>query len=130
MEHDRQSAGDQRAHHGSGGTGWHRERTAYRAHYGFGMRILAVDPKPLPKPAFVAELHSLDWLPKMVPQVDVLVCAAPHTKESIGMFNESIFRAMKPTAYFINMSRGTSSGHAGAGSRPQRGLDCRAPGST
>jgi phosphoglycerate dehydrogenase-like enzyme len=70
------------------------------------MRILSVDPKPLPKPAFVAELHSVDWLPKMVPQVDVLVCCAPHTKESTRMLNESIFRAMKPTAYFINVSRG------------------------
>lgn len=79
---------------------------AYRAHYGFGMRILSVDPKPLPKPAFVEELHSVDWLPKMVPQVDVLVCCAPHTKESFHMLNESIFRAMKPGAYFINVSRG------------------------
>jgi phosphoglycerate dehydrogenase-like enzyme len=80
--------------------------TAYRAHYGFGMKILAVDPKPLPKPSFVAELHSVDWLPKMVPQVDILVSAAPHTQESEDMFNESIFRAMKPSALFINMSRG------------------------
>lgn len=80
--------------------------TAYRAHYGFHMKILAVDPKPLPKPAFVAELHSLDWLPQMLPQVDVLVCAAPHTKVSEGMLNESVFRALKPTAYFINVSRG------------------------
>jgi phosphoglycerate dehydrogenase-like enzyme len=64
---------------GMGGIG---TDTAFRAHYGFGMKILAVDPKPLPKPAFVAELHSLDWLPKMPPQVDVLLCAAPHTKVS------------------------------------------------
>ncbi len=80
--------------------------TAYRAHYGFHMKILAVDPKPIPKPAFVAELHSLDWLPQMVPQVDILMSAAPHTPLSQGMFNESIFRAMKPGAFFINMSRG------------------------
>ena len=80
--------------------------TAYRAHYGFNMKILAVDPKPLPKPSFVAELHSPEWLLKMVPQVDVLVSAAPHTPLSEGMFNEAVFRAMKPTAYFINMSRG------------------------
>jgi len=80
--------------------------TAYRAHYGFNMKILAVDPKPLPKPVFVAELHSLEWLPKMVPQVDFLMSAAPHTPVSEGMFNEAIFRAMKPTAYFINVSRG------------------------
>jgi phosphoglycerate dehydrogenase-like enzyme len=88
---------------GMGGIG---TETAYRAHYGFNMKILAVDPKPLPKPRFVNELHSLDWLPQMVPQVDVLVSAAPHTKESEGMFNEAIFRRMKPNAYFINVSRG------------------------
>jgi len=88
---------------GLGGIG---TETAYRAHYGFGMKILAVDPKPLPKPAFVAELHSVDWLPKMVPQVDILMSAAPHTRQSEGMFNESIFRAMKRSALFINMSRG------------------------
>lgn len=88
---------------GLGGIG---TATAYRAHYGFSMNILAVDPKPLPKPAFVAELHSLDWLPEMVPQVDVLVSSAPHTRLSEGMFNESVFRAMKRTAYFINVSRG------------------------
>jgi phosphoglycerate dehydrogenase-like enzyme len=88
---------------GLGGIG---TATAHRAHYGFGMRILAVDPKPLPKPNFVEELHSLDWLPKMASQVDVLVCAAPHTPISEKMLNESVFRAMKPSAYFINVSRG------------------------
>jgi phosphoglycerate dehydrogenase-like enzyme len=88
---------------GMGGIG---TDTAYRAHYGFHMKVLGVDPKPLPKPAFVAELHSLEWLPKMAPQVDVLVCAAPHTHVSEKMLNESVFRAMKPTAYFINVSRG------------------------
>jgi phosphoglycerate dehydrogenase-like enzyme len=80
--------------------------TAYRAHYGFNMKVLAVDPKPLPKPSFVAELHSPEWLPKMVPQVDVLMSAAPHTRVTEGMFNESVFRAMKRTAFFINVSRG------------------------
>jgi phosphoglycerate dehydrogenase-like enzyme len=88
---------------GLGGIG---TETAYRAHYGFGMKIYAVDPKPLPKPAFVAELHSVECLPRMVPEVDVLVSAAPHTRASEGMFNESIFRAMKRSAYFINVSRG------------------------
>jgi phosphoglycerate dehydrogenase-like enzyme len=88
---------------GLGGIG---TETAYRAHYGFGMKIYAVDPKPLPKPAFVAELHSVECLPRMVPEVDVLVSAAPHTPASEGMFNESIFRGMKRSAYFINVSRG------------------------
>jgi len=88
---------------GMGGIG---TDTAYRAHYGFHMRILGTDPKPLPKPAFVAELHSPDWLPQMVPQVDVLVSAAPHTPITHHMFNDQIFRLMRPSAYFINVSRG------------------------
>ena len=88
---------------GMGGIG---TDTAYRAHYGFHMRILGVDPKPLPKPAFVAELHSPEWLPQMIPQVDVLLSAAPHTPLTRHMFNDDIFRLMKPSAYFINVSRG------------------------
>jgi len=88
---------------GLGGIG---SEIARRAYFGFGIKVFAVDPKPLPRPDFVAELHSLEWLPQMVPQVDVLVSAAPHTPQSENMFNESVFRAMKRDAYFINMSRG------------------------
>ncbi len=88
---------------GMGGIG---TDTAYRAHYGFHMRILGTDPKPVPKPTFVAELHSPEWLPKMVPQVDVLLSAAPHTPITHHMFNDEVFGLMKPSAFFINVSRG------------------------
>jgi phosphoglycerate dehydrogenase-like enzyme len=88
---------------GLGGIG---TETARRAHFGFDMTVLAVDPKPLPKPDFVAEVHSLDWLPQMASRADVLMSAAPHTPLSEGMLNESIFRAMKKSAYFVNVSRG------------------------
>ena len=79
---------------------------ARRAHYGFDMRVVATDAKPIPKPEYVEELHDPSWFPKMVPQVDVLVSAAPHTPKTERMFNEAIFRQMKPTAYFLAMSRG------------------------
>ncbi|HEY3128956.1 MAG TPA: D-2-hydroxyacid dehydrogenase [Acidobacteriota bacterium] len=88
---------------GLGGIG---TETARRAHYGFEMRILAVDPKPLPKPAFVAELHEPGWLMDMIPQADILMSAAPLTKETRHLFNENIFSKMKKSAYFINMTRG------------------------
>jgi len=88
---------------GMGGLG---SATAMRAHYGFNMRILATDAKPLAKPIFVDTLREPAWLMEMVPQVDVLVSAAPWTKETEGMFNEKVFRAMKKTAYFLNISRG------------------------
>lgn len=88
---------------GMGGIG---SETARRLHYGFDMRVLATDAKPMHKPAFVHELHDPGWLMEMVPQVDVLMSAAPLTKETREMFNEQVFGKMKPSAYFINVSRG------------------------
>ena len=88
---------------GMGGIG---SMIARRAYYGLDMRIVGIDPKPMPKPDYVAELHDpMDFM-KIVPQVDVLVAAAPHTKQTERMFNEKVFRAMKKTAYFLAMSRG------------------------
>jgi phosphoglycerate dehydrogenase-like enzyme len=88
---------------GMGGIG---SETAQRLHYGFKMKVLATDAKPLPKPDFVDELHDPAWLIDMVPQVDVLMSAAPLTPETKLMFNAAVFNKMKPSAYFINVSRG------------------------
>jgi phosphoglycerate dehydrogenase-like enzyme len=90
---------------GMGGIG---SATAKRAHDGFNMRILATDAKPMVKPIFVDTLREPGWLMEMVPQVDVLVNAAPSTKETKEMFNENVFRAMKKTAYFLSLSRGAN----------------------
>ena len=88
---------------GMGGIG---SAMARRAHYGFDMRIVATDAKPMSKPEYVAELHDPGWFMTMVPQVDVLVGAAPHTPQTERMFNEQVFRSMKKSAYFLAMSRG------------------------
>ena len=80
--------------------------TARRLHYGFMMKVLGTDAKPLFKPEFVAELHDPSWFMDMVPQVDVLMSAAPLTPATKGMFNAAVFSKMKPSAYFINVSRG------------------------
>jgi phosphoglycerate dehydrogenase-like enzyme len=89
---------------GLGGLG---SATAMRAHYGFNMRILATDARPLDKPVFVDTLREPAWFAEMVPQVDILVSAVPRTGQTGGMFNEKVFRSMKKTAYFINISRGS-----------------------
>jgi phosphoglycerate dehydrogenase-like enzyme len=79
---------------------------AQRAHYGFDMRVIATDSKPVHKPEYVDELHDPAWFQEMIPQVDVLVAAAPHTPQTERMFNEQVFRSMKKTAYFLALSRG------------------------
>ncbi|HLN02375.1 MAG TPA: D-2-hydroxyacid dehydrogenase [Bryobacteraceae bacterium] len=79
---------------------------ARRAYYGFDMRVIATDFRALHKPEYVAELRDPSWLPEMVAQADVLVAAAPHTRETERIFNEQVFRGMKKTAYFLALSRG------------------------
>lgn len=88
---------------GLGGIG---SAIARRAYYGFDMKIVATDAKPLAKPEYVAELHDPGWFDRMTPMVDVLVAAAPLTKLTERMFNEQVFRRMKKTSYFIAVSRG------------------------
>jgi len=88
---------------GMGGIG---QCFATKLHYGFNMKILATDAKPMPKPFFVDTLREPDWFMEMVPQVDVLIGAAPATTQTANIFNEKVFRSMKKTAYFLGMSRG------------------------
>jgi phosphoglycerate dehydrogenase-like enzyme len=88
---------------GMGGIG---EFIASKLHYGFNMKILATDAKPMAKPFFVDTLREPGWFMEMVPQVDVLIGAAPATPQTVNMFNEKVFRSMKKTAYFLGLSRG------------------------
>ncbi|MGA2327577.1 MAG: D-2-hydroxyacid dehydrogenase [Bryobacteraceae bacterium] len=88
---------------GMGGIG---QFVATKLHYGFNMKILATDAKPMAKPFFVDTLREPGWFMEMVPQVDILVGAAPATLETANMFNEKVFRSMKKTAYFLGLSRG------------------------
>jgi phosphoglycerate dehydrogenase-like enzyme len=76
---------------GMGGIG---STLARRAHLGFDMKVVGTDAKPIPKPDSVVELHDPSWFMTMVPQVDVLVAAAPHTPATERMFNEKVFRGM------------------------------------
>jgi phosphoglycerate dehydrogenase-like enzyme len=102
-EHHSELAGRTMGIVGLGGIG---TDIARRAYYGFDMRIVATDARPVVRPHFVAEVHEPGWLMEMVPQVDVLVAAAPHTPQTERMFNEALFRAMKKTAHFLALSRG------------------------
>jgi phosphoglycerate dehydrogenase-like enzyme len=71
----------------------------------FHMRILGMrrTDKPCPE---VDELYPRERLAEMLAASDFVVMAAPITAETHKMIGEAEFRAMKPTAYFINISRG------------------------
>jgi len=72
----------------------------------FDMRILAVDPTQTYKPDDVESLWRLDRLHGMLSQSDFVAICCPLTPETEGMMGAPEFRAMKETAFLINIARG------------------------
>ena len=73
---------------------------------GFGMRVLAVDPKDIPYTPLVAKVVPPDRLDTVLPEADVVFVAAPLTPQSQGMVGPRQFELMKKGSYFIAVSRG------------------------
>lgn len=77
-----------------------------RRAFGFGMRVLATDPKVIERPLFVEELHRPEAFHRLLPRADVVVSAVPLTPVSKGMIGEKQFGMMKRGTILINVSRG------------------------
>jgi phosphoglycerate dehydrogenase-like enzyme len=80
-------------------------QVAKRAH-AFDMRLLAVDATQTEKPDYVESLWRLDRLHEMLEQADFVSICCPLTPETEGMMSTAEFRAMKSTAFLINIARG------------------------
>ena len=71
----------------------------------FGMEVLGVDSRPEYALPFV-ELYGPRHLDSLLPRADFVITTTPHTPDTEGMWNMARFKAMKNTAYFINVGRG------------------------
>jgi phosphoglycerate dehydrogenase-like enzyme/glyoxylase-like metal-dependent hydrolase (beta-lactamase superfamily II) len=87
---------------GLGGIGTQVARRAQA----FGMRVMAVDPREMERPAYVFSIDKPARLMELLPKADVVVLACPLTSETRGLIGADQFKAMKKTAYFINIARG------------------------
>ena len=87
---------------GLGGVG---RAMAKRAH-AFGCKVLAVDIEDVEKPDYVERLEKPEWLGEMASQCDVLFSCVPSTPESHKIIDGDVFGRMKPSSYFINVTRG------------------------
>jgi phosphoglycerate dehydrogenase-like enzyme len=87
---------------GLGGIGSHIARRAA----GFGMQVLATDPKVIERPAFVSELYKPDALHGLLPRADVVTSALPLTAASEKMLAAREFGLLRKGAILINVSRG------------------------
>ena len=75
-----------------------------------GMRVVAVRRRP-GRPegrAAIDELLPPSGLGALLAEADHVVNTLPLTAQTRGLFDESSFRAMKPTATFINIGRGAT----------------------
>ena len=72
----------------------------------FGPRVIGVDPQVAAAPPGVDELARPDQLTELLPRADAVIICAPQTPETTGLFDEALFRRMRPTALFINIGRG------------------------
>ena len=72
----------------------------------FGMRVVAVDPRPADVPREVAAVWLVEELPRLLAESEYVVIAAPHTPRSAGMFGREQLRQMRRDAVLINIGRG------------------------
>ena len=71
-----------------------------------GMRVLGVR-RSFEKPeAGVGKMVGPEQLLDVLPQADFVVLTAPLTPQTQGMISEAALRAMKPSAYLVNIGRG------------------------
>jgi phosphoglycerate dehydrogenase-like enzyme len=89
---------------GLGGIG---TEVAKRA-YAFGMRITATRASGSGGPDYVSYVGPPADLMKLASDADFVVNCTPLTPQTTGLFNKTVFAAMKPAAYFINVGRGGS----------------------
>jgi phosphoglycerate dehydrogenase-like enzyme len=74
---------------------------------GLEMRVVAVKRDPSRGADLADRVYSLQQLPAMLAEADYLVLAAPDTPQTRQLISQEELRRMKPTAYLINVSRGS-----------------------
>jgi len=71
----------------------------------FGMRVIGTKRTPAAVP-HVERVYPPEGLPEVLRASDAVVIALPLTRETHGLIGEAALRAMKPTAFLINVGRG------------------------
>ncbi|HWQ15034.1 MAG TPA: D-2-hydroxyacid dehydrogenase [Roseiflexaceae bacterium] len=87
------------------GVGAIGERTAELAS-ALGMRVEGVRRDPSIAAAGVAAMFGPDQLAARLPHADVVVLTVPLSRETRGLIGAAQLRAMKSTAYLVNIGRG------------------------
>jgi D-2-hydroxyacid dehydrogenase (NADP+) len=71
----------------------------------FGMTVIGITGSPRPTPSF-DRMVKRDDLVQVAGELDYLVALVPMSEETRNIVGEKVFKAMKPSAYLINVARG------------------------
>jgi phosphoglycerate dehydrogenase-like enzyme len=71
-----------------------------------GLRVLAVKRTATPKPAYVDQLGTVEFLSELLAQSDFVVLLLASVPSTNNMIGERELRSMKPSAYLINLTGG------------------------
>ncbi len=72
----------------------------------FDMQVVATRARRTARSRYADVMLPPERLKELLSQSDFVVVAVPSTPETRGLVGEAELRAMKPTAYFINIARG------------------------
>lgn len=72
----------------------------------FGMNVLGIRREAADPPAGVEAVWGQDRLLELLSRSDVVVLVLPNTFETANTFGEAEWRAMKPSAFLVNVGRG------------------------
>ena len=72
----------------------------------FGMINTSISEDLVPLLTSIDKQYDSSKLIDLLPSFDVVICAAPFTKDTKKIFNEKCFKRMKNESIFINVSRG------------------------
>jgi phosphoglycerate dehydrogenase-like enzyme len=72
----------------------------------FGMRVIGVDPKPIPPTPALERVVPPERLLEVLPEANVVFMAAPLTRRTTRMLGRKALAVLPRGAYLINVSRG------------------------
>ena len=73
-----------------------------------GLEVTGVGTRARDGDPVFGHVHSVEELEQLLPDADFVVSVVPLTERTRGLFGKQQFRAMRPSARFINVGRGPS----------------------
>lgn len=82
-----------------------------RRMHGLGSTVKAIRRTDTPGEPCVSSIHTMQELPDLLPDADIVASCLPHSPATQKVFNADTFSKMKAGAFFINVGRGSAVDH-------------------